>query len=264
MSLVASKNTTTLHIKRRERSTEAAAGQYRRDGALFLRDVFDKTTLEAAHHYIERRKETTLRQIEEGKSLRVGDKRYMVSFDVEGAMGAPDLVANTTLVPILRNLLGDDMILGSMSVVISQSGAKAQGWHRDTHPLFPENKHLPLPPFCITLMVPLIPFNRATGTTEIVTGTHVNRHNDEEMAADLVPYTRLGDCYLSDMHVLHRGQANRSAHDRPLLCAIYQRRWYRDTQNFSKSQPPLTISADTLNNLPESDRPLVDWVNWMA
>jgi len=133
--------------------------------------------------------------------------------------------------------------------VTALPGAEDQPIHLDHPPLFEAAPHLTnsIPPYAVTMVVPLVDIDEQTGTTAIWEGSHkksddqnsedrfrllsrLMQEPDYSMAARPLP--RQGDVYLMDYRVIHGGLANRSQIDRPILYVVYSRPWFRDGFNF--------------------------------
>ena len=127
-----------------------------------------------------------------------------------------------------------------------------------------------IPPYAVTMVVPLVDIDEQTGTTAIWEGSHkksddqnsedrfrllsrLMQEPDYSMAARPLP--RQGDVYLMDYRVIHGGLANRSQIDRPILYVVYSRPWFRDGFNFGK-QPSVSISSKQLKKVPKKFRGL--------
>ena len=101
------------------------------------------------------------------------DRRPLYTVEMDGPIGDPSFYANSLLLPILRRLLGADLSLGAVSAVISFPGAPQQFGHRDSPFLFAEpGDALALPPYAITVLMPMIDANAETGSTRVWPGTH--------------------------------------------------------------------------------------------
>ncbi len=246
--------------KNRLRSGRAdeCAEIYHRYGALMLRDVFPRGLIAACQQAFKEQSNRYREAIEQGGALRVGDKRFMVTPKMSGAFADPAFFAAPLVLPILRKLLGRNAILGSMTAVASMPGAEEQKLHRDNPPLFEELDRRDLPPFLVSVMVPLIQLNHETGGTRIIKRSQTLRSSEVGDMPSQDPVADLGSCYLMDGNVFHQGMANNSEHIRPVVSLIYQRPWYRDHKNFKK-QDPMDISNNTVSNLPSDARKLVEW-----
>lgn len=230
-------------------------------GCLLIRNAFDPGYLSVLRQDLE--KSIRRRSLGIDRALVVGDKRLMHSVAMEGVWNTPELYANKYLMPLLNEILGKDLIVGSLVGVISNPGSETQHIHRDYSSLYQSETDLsdgPLkrfdstPPFAVTLFIPLIEQNGETGNTRLWPGSHRNLTIQAEDAPDGVDYeAAVGDCLLVDYRILHSGCANRSSIDRPLITLVYYRWWFRDTRNYHY-QKPLRISRQALRNVPQEYR----------
>jgi tetratricopeptide (TPR) repeat protein len=192
-------------------------------------------------------------------ALRLGDKRYMLTVDMDDPFDDPGLLGAPMLLPIIRRLLGDDCVLGAFTAVISLPGSQDQRLHKDHPALFPHTEwHFALPCFAAQIIIPLVPLDEFTGTTRFYKGTHrVATERAEELGAQ-DPMVPLGSCVLNDYRCAHRGLGNRSQVVRPILTLIYNRPWFRDFKNYGR-QPPLRLGDAAYGRMPPSVQPLVAW-----
>ena len=113
-----------------------------------------------------------------------------------------------------------------------------------------------MPPYSITLAIPLVALNETTGSTRFYPGTHADP-NAEDLTM-IAPDAEPGDAILFDSRILHGGQANRSDAPRPILYCTYHRAWYRDVSNF-RDMPAVIVSDDALDRITDGQRRLVSW-----
>jgi len=106
-------------------------------------------------------------------------------------------------------------------------------WHRDTWYLFEEKLDLTLPPFYLTIFVPLVPLNRSNGATEFILGSHKRTYqeNQENEGEHATFDTEAGDVIIIDGRIIHRGGANLSDEPRPILYTVYHKLWYHEYQS---------------------------------
>jgi hypothetical protein len=184
---------------------------------------------------------------------QVGDGRVMLSVKLEGPFLRPELYANRMLVGILRELLGPEFLIDSLTSVVAMSGAADQELHRDVPALFPDSPKTSWhsPPYGVTAVIPLIDLTPETGTTRLFPGTH----RGSPPGPDERPFVRRGDCFLMDVRLHHHGLANRSPTRRPVLYIVYSRPWFTDMTNFTR-QPRINLGASDIPSIPESHRPL--------
>ena len=192
-------------------------------------------------------------------ALRLGDKRYMLTVDLESPFDDSLLIGAPMVLPIIRKVLGDDCVLGAYTAVISLPGSEDQRLHKDHPALFPDTEwHFKVPCFAAQIIIPLIPLDDTTGTTRFYKGTHLIPTERAEETGAQDPVVPLGSCLLNDYRCAHRGRGNRSNQVRPILTLIFNRPWFRDFKNYGK-QPPLRLNDGSYEKLPEDLKRLVDW-----
>jgi ectoine hydroxylase-related dioxygenase (phytanoyl-CoA dioxygenase family) len=240
---------------------------YLKNGCLLIKNAFEPEFIQTVHDAF-----TTgySRYLQDGTftdALSVGDKRTMISVEITGPFSSPNLYANSKLMPLLQYLLSDQMILGSMGVVVSLPGAKRQHYHRDHSNIFDTkavydggDACIPIiPPYAITLVVPLVTINKLNGTTRLWPGTHLLSDTEGFEGYRSDPYPALGDCYLMDYRLAHRGMENKSSQPRPILYNIYSRPWFRDAENNYAKQGRLLLPDAEYQSMPAEYRHLFDW-----
>ncbi len=246
--------------------TVARANQlFQSHGALWIKNVFDPELIETLAQAFDQR--YTSRPVSELKKRYaiVGDHRFMITIRVESPFDDPSLFDNSLLMPILEGLLGKQCLISSFGSVVTFPGADPQPIHFDHPPLFEsEIECIGLPPYAITLVVPLVDLDHQTGSTAIWEGSHrelgarqrlSGLMTDPDWDGATIPFAKKGDVYLMDYRVIHGGTANRSEHSRPILYIVYSRPWFCDSFNFS-DQPPIDISKSQLKSLPKRLRRL--------
>lgn len=189
----------------------------------------------------------------------VGDKRTMIAVDIEPPFSLPSLFAPDTVMKVVKRLLGGHCILDAYVAVTSRPDSADQHVHVDFPLLFDEEEDASqaLPPYAITLAIPLIPLSAMTGVTRVWPGTHRRRIDWENAQPDLTESLSIipdfGGCYLFDARLLHGGTANHSEAERPILYIVYCRPWWRDSTNFNH-QKPLLVRPEVLSTLPDELR----------
>jgi ectoine hydroxylase-related dioxygenase (phytanoyl-CoA dioxygenase family) len=240
---------------------------FRSHGCLLLEGVLERRQVERLHAAFVRRYRRYFRDREHADALRVGGGRFMVTVTLRPPFDTPALYANPLVYPILQRLLGPQCVLGSFGSVISLPGAPDQHVHRDHPPLFEEpGLDAEMPAFAVTLIVPLVELDATNGTTRLWPGSHRVWDESVESIEPEDPLVAAGSCLLMDYRLRHGGTANRSTDVRPILYSVYQRPWFRDTQNFKK-QDPLQITARAYRALAEEHRPLfaaAEVLHWLG
>lgn len=242
-----------------------------RDGAVAFEGLFPLPLLR-------RIRSEVLRRHESGELRRRGlvrdiGGRYAAVLPFTGPFLTPGFYANQKLHAMLGTLLGPDYRIGSLETVISMPGSSAQHQHIDGPIRFdringakkePYRGDLSaLPPYAVTLCVPLCDLDEENGPTAIWAGSHrtalrarppggaevARRYPVEYMAG------RFGRSFLFDFRVFHGGMANYSREPRPLLMFVFTRSWYRDP-NLADVHPGVVISPRALARVPERHRGL--------
>ncbi len=194
-------------------------------------------------------------------SREVGDKRTMLAIDIKPPFNNPSLFAPDTVMPVLRRLLGENCILDAYVAVTSRPSSADQHVHVDFPFLFDEDELLSqsIPPYAITLAIPLVPLSAMTGVTRVWPGTHRRQIDWKNTQPDLMDSVSIipkpGGCYLFDARLLHGGTANFSQAERPILYLIFCRAWWRDSTNFYDTRP-LIISPEVLAAMPPELQPM--------
>jgi hypothetical protein len=237
-----------------------------RNGCLIVRNAFEPKLIETLQREFTGGYSRYFQDRHFPDALRVGDKRTMITLRVENTFNTPGFYANPRIFSLLRYLLGDAMIMGSMGAVCSLPGAGWQHQHRDHANIFDSTMVYPggdacyasLPPYAITVVVPLVSLNEATGSTRLWPGSHLKLDRNALDGESLDPMVEPGDCYLMDYRLMHGGMPNRSQLVRPIIYNVYYRPWFRDCQNYPL-QAPLSMSAVERGKVPPAYRGLFDW-----
>ena len=226
---------------------------YMEEGCLQLNNILPADYIKTLNASFTKRYSKFFKDKDHNDALTVGDKRYMVTVNIETPFNNANLYANPLVMPIMKGILGDNFILNSFGSVVSLPGAKDQMMHYDHPPLYMDDDIDPyIPPYAVTMITPLVELNSTTGTTVMMKKSHrqpMDRRIVSSSEAEPSPYgaeaaypeAGPGTCLLMDYKLFHAGQANRSDVVRPILYNIYSRPWFRDYANYDK-QSELEIS----------------------
>ena len=193
--------------------------------------------------------------------MNVGDRRLHLPIRLTGPLLDPAFFAHPILTRILATLLGPEFLIDNVNCVVALSDAAEQRVHIDHSSLFPELRALAdtMPAYAVTVAIPLIDLDSATGTTKLFPGSqsaaHDTHDNPPEFDEEICPFVKRGGCFLIDYRLWHRGMANRSGVDRPILYIVYTREWFTDVRNFKK-HARLVVDAADLDAIPDEHRPL--------
>jgi ectoine hydroxylase-related dioxygenase (phytanoyl-CoA dioxygenase family) len=241
---------------------EDAAASFRRHGVVAIRDAMPKAVVDAVLEDFKTRHDVHMApgQKKLYRRFQTDPLRAQVPVAIDGPVADPAFFAPPSALALVRELLGDDVVVGEMGVVITHPGAGPQEAHRDSQFLFGGvDIDAAMPPFAMNLLVPLIDVTAEAGTTEYWPGSH--RILDEATATAAVP-TRLaldaGSVTLHDMRVVHRGGAKAAGPVRPLVYISFHRKWHQETYGYEQ-KPQLLVSPSMLQRLPEAYRPLFSW-----
>lgn len=187
----------------------------------------------------------------------VGDFRFMLTVPIAGLFNDPDVYANPFLLPIVRDVLGDDCVVANFGSVVSLPWAERQHEHRDGPFLFDKATGAGLPCHALTLALPLVDLDAEIGTTAVWEGSHKLQSDDPALAGPAShPFCTTGGAYLFDYRLLHYGTPNTSERKRPLLYMAYSRPWFVDHRNFSTRYPPLVMPAAEHARVPDGHKRL--------
>jgi hypothetical protein len=216
---------------------EEALQNLRTDGTLILEDVVDAVLIEQTRQTFLKRYAPHLNGQGSDEAVEVGERRLMITVNLEAPFSQRELFANSWLFPILNNAFQGDFVLDAYGVVCSLASAPSQHIHQDGVALFPQaGLNLLLPMVAVTVAIPLLEMNELHGTTALWPGSH----RDEAYCAGEgdEPVVREGACVLWDYRLRHGGTPNRSSVPRPLLYMTYCRPWFVDHKNYGRLARP--------------------------
>ncbi|WP_169727464.1 phytanoyl-CoA dioxygenase family protein [Granulosicoccus antarcticus] len=238
-----------------------AAKLYQLYGTLVIHNVYSTELIEQCHEEFLNRYRRYFTNRKHSSALQIGDRRFQVSLALSGAFNNPEFYANAFMMPLMKRLLGEQVIIGSTVCATSLPGSRDQHGHKDHRALFtdtPDDEPMALPPVAVTTMIPLVSVNEDNGTTLVKKGSHrlsKRASNRLDYQAPIVP---AGSCYLMDLALTHKGQGNRTEQVRPIVNMVYHRSWFVDNKNF-RNQPPLQIDSVEYRQIPAEHRHLFDW-----
>ena len=166
------------------------------------------------------------------------------------------------LSPVICSILNaqtlSDLRLLHVSIVVASPLALEQKWHVDGGHVDLQH-HLPC--HCINIFIPLVDIHSENGPTELRPASHFLTRNltpmllaakaKKTLRAPIVPTPLHAgkDVLIFDYRILHRGKANRSYHDRPILVLTYAKSWFKDALNF----PTNSLYVANNNNNDDDD-----------
>lgn len=252
-------------------TASAAHAAFGEHGCVLLRGAFRSATVEAMHHeFVAQFGMLDLPQMREqaakpapNRLIQVGDSRYDIALRMTGAFGRQEVFANGVVLGLLRPLLGNHMLLNSLTAVVSHPNAQRQRIHRDYPHLFDYARNMPV--HAVNVVVPLVDVDLTTGPTGIWLGSHLWDGSDPPEESMTVCALQRGDCMMMDYRLLHAGLPNRTARPRPMLYLVYARPWFFDQHNHLRtSRVPVDMPLEHYNALPASVRPLLARAHYYA
>jgi hypothetical protein len=238
---------------------QAVAMALLRDGVVALDNIISCTKLNDIYRQLRDENpvyfdETLLGQSED--NLCVGNKRYVLNPALTGALADRDVFANKYVLSVARYALGDDAILESFGMIMCFPGSERQHIHRDGV-LYTSGLAGLLPPFALTVAIPLIEMNDFFGATAFWPGSHLKHEKQEDISKCISTCIQVGSCAIWDFRTYHMGLPNNSEIARPVLYITYAKSWFRDVINFKrKNQRRVSFARGFLENLLEEDKPL--------
>lgn len=260
-----------VSLTRSQATPRRVAEAMARDGAVALEGLFPLPLLKKL-------RASVLRRHESGELRRRGlvrdiAGRYAAVIPFAGPFLDRRFYANPAVHAMLGALLGPAYCIGSLEAVIAEPGSGRQHQHIDGPVRFdrqfgkrrePYGKDLAdIPPYAVTLAVPLCDVTDENGPTAIWKGSHRAALRARPPGAAEVgrrfPLERLttplGGAYFFDFRVFHGGMPNDSPEPRPVLMFVFTRSWYRDP-NQNEVFPSVVISPKDLARVPAGDRGL--------
>ena len=198
----------------RQSWVDEAAACMRRNGVIVIRDAIPAAAIAGVLEDYKVRHDVHMAPGQK-KLFRVfttDPLRAQVPIAIDGPAANPEFFAPPSVLALVQELMGDDVIVGEMGVVISHAGAGPQPAHRDLRRSCSAawTLEIDLPPFAMTMLVPLLDVSLDMGPTEFWPGSHRDR---DETAATAVPAQRsaltAGSVVLVDARTLHRGGMHR-------------------------------------------------------
>lgn len=147
--------------------------------------------------------------------------------------GTDSVVKNPKLMELMRNTMKEGFTSYG-GVVHSETGSSNQYWHRDTSTLSNTttdgDKLVTLDDFYFTVLIPItVPVTADNGPTEFMANSHRQKAQDfDKCPNECSPRIDLGSALLFNGKINHRGTANGSDADRPVIYRVFHKRWYND------------------------------------
>ena len=203
-------------------AVEAAVGALRTDGVAVLAGLIDPGLIARCLAEIEQ--DYPDLEAESSQQFSNARLRFTMRLPIKGALAEREIFANPVIVEIARRMLDRDCVLDSMGLLVSLPGATRQDAHKDLALFHGASIDHILPPFALSLAVPLVRTDRTIGTTAFFRGTHRRPEQHEE--PDFVPCLEPGSVMLWDYRVRHFGTENLGNRPRLVLFSTIARSWF--------------------------------------
>jgi hypothetical protein len=161
-----------------------------------------------------------------------GEGRFIAPVAISRAVYDSGLLALPALTTLAEGALGRDWVVDSFGMLMAFPGCDEQHHHRDGTSLFPETTlSAILPPYALTVLIPLVDVDGDNGATAFQLGTHRYPPGGGQTRPSTAPLPR-GSCFVWNYETLHWGLPNRSARPRPALYLTLCRPFWTDMKNF--------------------------------
>ena len=240
---------------------EDAAGCIRRHGVVVIRDAIPRAALAAVLDDFKVRHDVHMAPAQKKlyRRFQSDPLRAQVPVAIDGPVANSEFFAPPSVQAVTRHLMGDDLILGEMGVVISHAGAGAgagvQEIHRDSDFLFGGlDMEIDLPPFAMTMLVPLLDVTLDMGPTEFWAGSHRRRCGQSSAAHGV---DRGIACVDRRAHPASRWYQRIGARPANRIFQFH-RRWYVENPGYEE-KPQIRVTPAMLQGLPKAYQPLLSW-----
>ena len=240
--------------------------QFLQEGYSIIRNAYDTQFIQDLFTSYRNEHTEKLNPNPTEKTNLVGHNRRAFSLNVRASFNDTKIYANQNVYPLIEDMLGEHLIIGSYGSVVSMPKSNNQHVHYDHPRLFPdadlESLGGNLPPYAIHLFIPLAEVNENNGRTRIWPGSHHLPSSKKDLlikeGESVESNLNVGDCLILDYRTLHAGIGNNSSQIRPLIYVIYQRAWFRDQVNYTHHES-LLITEEELSKVPSQYQHLFSW-----
>jgi hypothetical protein len=207
--------------------------EFELNGVIVLRGFLPAELIRAMHAELTPLYEAARRRIDAGEVKGVRNEgRYRLTLDpllakAYGALFDDRVRRNPTIEELARRILGPFGV-GKTVVETTESCVEVQPWHADT--VDQEiDRASPKRTTRLAFVVPLVDVTPANGPTDVILGSHHVWGFDCASWIDDVPVqasslcSTVGDCFLRDGDIIHRGTPNPTATPRPIYNLILKK-----------------------------------------
>ena len=146
-------------------------------------------------------------------------------------------INKTPWMPVVREILGKDVVLIHKGIFLSMPGSSKQVYHQDGPHLTTQYQK---PCHAINVFVPLVDLVLDNGPTEFCLGSHILGYDGLDEDFVTTPTVSAGQPIIFDYRLGHRGLGNSSTSCRPIVYCTYAAsadgKEFRDSVNFSRKR----------------------------
>ncbi len=139
--------------------------------------------------------------------------------------------------PVVREILGEDVVLIHKGVFLSLPGAEPQAYHQDGPHLTTQTQRAC---HAINVFIPLVDLSPRHGPTQFCLGSHILGFEELNKDFLVTPTPTKGTPIIFDYRLGHKGLGNTSSSPRPLVYCTYAAaadgKEFRDSVNFSRKR----------------------------
>lgn len=243
-----------MNVTQREKHVAEVADQ----GFTIVENVFSKERAETFAARVREIERDTLRPL--GADEKEEDSSF---FRTAGLLRLDPMFWDIPIDPVVSNIVED--VLGPDYLLSTFTGIDLKPRSGTVQPLHPDDALVPVPrphvkPIGCTVMWVVTPFNKSTGGTRLLPGSHrepldlLFNQDDERLAQTVQPDLKPGTVIIFD-HALFHGAADNPSDDWRLgLQVSYHAGWVRPYTNWFR-----TIPIEEVRAFPEALRDLLGY-----
>ncbi|GGD96971.1 hypothetical protein GCM10011515_15940 [Tsuneonella deserti] len=204
----------------------------RSDGVVVLDGLLTSDTVDALREAVMRRHPEFADKALLTDFQNNGEGRFIAPVAISRAVYDSGVLHLPALMALAEGALGPDWVVDGFGMLMAFPGCTEQHHHRDGTELFPGTQLAKiLPPFALTVLIPLVDVDSDNGATGFHLGTHRYPPPDSLPEPAMAPLPR-GSLIAWNYETLHWGLPNRSDRPRPALYLTLCRPFWTDMTNF--------------------------------
>ena len=227
--------------------SDAASAALRKDGVVAIDGVLSAEAIDELRERVLRRHPEFADKALLTDYQDNGEGRFIAPVAISRAVHDSGVLHLPALMALAEAALGPDWVVDGFGMLMAFPGCTEQHHHRDGTALFPDTPLAAiLPPYALTVLIPLVDVGEDDGATAFQPGTHRYPHGSAAVPPASVPLPR-GSLIAWNFETLHWGLANRSQRPRPALYLTLCRPFWTDMTNFGgSSRTRLLVDEDVI------------------